>query len=146
MCQGRAVSELLAIFCCNLDDEPLIDSLLGLLFDVFNIQVQAEHLDHIELDENESEKMGIFEKLVKGANQLRDEDAMEFSLDRSFIVQEARHKMRNVFNEDNAELDGIFTRKMVQLQTKYRSVLEKFRKHLHYCHNWNLSCIPRDRI
>ena len=94
LCHGRAISELLAIFCCNLDDETLLDSLLGLLFDVFDVR-----LADTDIPEDPD-----FEDLVKKTQELKDGDAMEFGLDRSFIVCEARHKMRNIYNENLTEL------------------------------------------
>lgn len=105
---GRAISELLAIFCCNLDDEMLLDSLLGLLFDVFDVRLSDDDLnDDNEWVDDELEshdRTSSFEKLVKKTQQLKDEEAMEFSLDRSFIIHEAKHKMRNIYNESLTEL------------------------------------------
>jgi len=43
LCQSRALSELLAVFCCNIHEYSLAKSLLGLLFDVFGLQINEEN-------------------------------------------------------------------------------------------------------
>ena len=39
---SRSLAELLAVFCCNLEEHHLVRSLLGLFFDVFDLRVQED--------------------------------------------------------------------------------------------------------
>ena len=50
LCASRSLSELLAVFCCNLEEDHLVQSLLGLFFDVFDLRiahdVNTSDVDH----------------------------------------------------------------------------------------------------
>ena len=89
--QGRSFSELLAIFCCNLEDEFLLDSLLSLLFDAFDVFLPENDKDDQLINEDQT---SFFEKLVSNTQQLLPDESEEFSLDKSFIAQEAKRKIR----------------------------------------------------
>jgi len=106
LCHGRfnnSISELLAIFCCNLDDTILLDSLLTLLFDVFNIRsCQEQELEEIE--EKSHECSTIFDDLVAASQKLDYDDEQEFSLAQNFFIAESRYK-ESIYETDGAYFD-----------------------------------------
>ena len=94
--QGRSFSELLAIFCCNLEDEFLLDSLLSLLFDAFDVFLPENEKDDQMINEDQT---SFFEKLVSNTQELLPDYAEEFSLDNAFIAQEAKYKIKREHSE-----------------------------------------------
>ena len=74
-----------------MEDEFLLDSLLSLLFDAFDVFLPENDKDDQLINEDQT---SFFEKLVSNTQQLLPDESEEFSLDKSFIAQEAKRKIR----------------------------------------------------
>ena len=94
LCASRSLSELLAVFCCNLEEDHLVQSLLGLFFDVFDLRIAH--------DVNTSDADHCFHGLVKGHEALASNghDYGEFTLDKQFIIGECTAKWGGVNGAD----------------------------------------------
>ena len=106
------------MFCCNLHEEELTKSLLGLLFDIFNLRVHDDQTppytsgptghviqpglnDHIQ--ELEEIQYSAFQLLVRKSEEARLQEFGDFSLEKSFILGEAKQKLGQI-PEDSFDL------------------------------------------
>lgn len=110
------------MFCCNLHEEQLTKSLLGLLFDIFNLRVHDDQTppytsgptghvmqpglnDPNQINQHELEEIqySAFQLLVRKSEEARLQEFGDFSLEKSFILGEAKQKLGQI-PEDSFDL------------------------------------------
>ena len=111
LCASRSLAELLAVFCCNLEEDHLIQSLLGLFFDIFDLRwvfwplsLLPKPFSRLKHDFYSDDCDQAFHELVHSHEELKTWafDNTDFTIEKMFVIAECSAKFQSNIRHGSA--------------------------------------------